>query len=48
MQGTINGIQKTIMVNTNNNGLIRSINFYPGYSNRIPQNPIINYGNLHW
>ncbi|NDV80281.1 hypothetical protein [Dysgonomonas sp. 511] len=48
MQGTINNIQKTIMVYTDRNGVIKSMNFYPGYSSRVPQNSIIMYGNLRW
>lgn len=47
LQGTINGIPKSFTVNVNN-GIIRSVNLYSGYTNRISVNPIINYGELKW
>lgn len=47
LQGTINGIPKSITVNVNN-GIVRSVNLYPGYTNRISVNPTINFGELLW
>lgn len=46
-QGNINGIQKSIIINVNE-GQIRSLNMYPGYSNRPTRNPVINFGKLKW
>lgn len=44
---TINGIQKTIMVNVKE-GSVRSMNMYAGISNRATDGPIINLGNVKW
>ncbi|MCB6902082.1 hypothetical protein LK429_12230 [Hoylesella buccalis] len=46
-QGTINGIQKSLIINVHN-GQIRSLNLFPGYSNRPTANPIIKFGELKW
>lgn len=43
----INGIEKSIIVNLHN-GHIRSLNMYPGYSQRHTLNPIIKFDNLRW
>lgn len=47
MHMKINGIQKTIMTNVQN-GAVRSMNMYPGVSNRVTQGNIINLGNVRW
>lgn len=44
---TINGIQKSLIINVHN-GQIRSLNLFPGYSNRPTANPIIIFGELKW
>lgn len=43
----INGIDKSIKVYLENT-TIKSINLYPGISNRISTNPPIKMGNFHW
>lgn len=49
MQGTINGIEKTIIVNVDpQTGQIRSLNLYPDHSNRNTQYPVIKFGNIKW
>lgn len=48
MQGTINDIPKTIKINILGTD-IRSMNLYPGYSNRANlKNPIIKFGDIKW
>lgn len=47
LTSVINGIPKSFTANVEN-GVVRSINMYPGISNRITTNPIINLGNLTW
>jgi len=47
MHVTINGIQKTIMTNVAN-GTVRSVNMYPGVSNRVTQGTVRNLGNVKW
>lgn len=47
-QGTINGIQKSLIIINVHNGQIRSLNLFPVYSNRPTANPIIKFGGLKW
>ena len=47
MNVIINGIQKTIITNVEN-GAVRSMNMYPGISQRITDGTIINLGNVKW
>ena len=47
MTGKINGIEKSYKVYIQN-GTIKSINMYPGVSNRITTGNVIRYGNLNW
>lgn len=44
---TINGIQKTVMVNVSNN-TVRSMNMYSGISNRATQGTVLNLGKVKW
>ncbi|MBP1617274.1 MAG: wapA 1 [Bacteroidetes bacterium] len=47
MIGKVNGIEKSFKVYVKN-GEIRSINMYPGLSNRQTSGGIIKYGNIKW
>lgn len=45
--GNINGIQKSLKAYVID-GKIRSVNMYPGVSNRVTKGTIINFGNVTW
>lgn len=45
--GEINGVQKSIKVYIENT-TVKSINLYPGVSNRVTINPTIDFGKVHW
>jgi hypothetical protein len=45
--GSINGIQKSLKAFVKD-GIIMSVNMYPGASNRITQGTTINFGNIKW
>lgn len=47
MHVVINGVQKTIMANVKN-GVVRSINMYPGVTNRVTQGAVIDLGKVTW
>jgi hypothetical protein len=47
MVGKVNGINKSFKIYIQDSA-IKSVNMYPGISNRPTTGPVINYGNIKW